>query len=66
MSKFHFNIQELVQGKFVINKVNIAFVFQVNCLGGFIYGIPLMNDLFKSFSKNVGFIGVATAFEDFE
>lgn len=66
MSKFHLNIQELVQGEFKINKVNLAFVFQVNCPGCFIYGIPLMNNLYKSFSNTVGFIGVATAFEDFE
>lgn len=66
MSKFHLNTQELVQGEFIINKVNIAFVFQVNCPGCFIYGIPIMNNLYKSFSDKVGFIGVATAFEDFE
>jgi len=66
MSKFHLNIQELLQGKFEVNKVNIAFVFQVNCPGCFIYGIPMMNHLYKSFMDNVGFIGVGTAFEDFE
>lgn len=66
MSKFHLNTQELLQGEFKVNKVNIAFVFQVNCPGCFIYGIPMMNDLYKSFKHNVGFIGVATAFEDFE
>ncbi|MCR4029724.1 MULTISPECIES: hypothetical protein [Flavobacterium] len=66
MSKFHLNIQELIQGEFILNKVNIAFVFQVNCPGCFIYGIPIMNDLYKSFKDKAGFIGVATAFEDFE
>lgn len=66
MSKFHLNIQELVQGEFILNKVNIAFVFQVNCPGCFIYGIPIVNNLYQSFSDKVGFIGVATAFEDFE
>lgn len=66
MSKFHLKIQELIQGEFILNKVNIAFVFQVNCPGCFIYGIPVINNLYKSFSKTVGFIGVATAFEDFE
>jgi hypothetical protein len=66
MSKFHLNTQELLQGEFKVNKVNIAFVFQVNCPGCFIYGFPMMNDLYKSFKHNVGFIGVATAFEDFE
>lgn len=66
MSKFHLNIKELVQGEFKINKVNIAFVFQVNCPGCFIYGIPIVNKLYKSFNDKVSFIGVATAFEDFE
>ncbi|CAC9974585.1 TlpA family protein disulfide reductase [Flavobacterium panici] len=66
MSKFHLNIQKLVQGEFKIQKVNIAFVFQVNCPGCFIYGIPIINNLYRLFSSNVGFIGVATAFEDFE
>lgn len=66
MSKFHLNTQELLQGQFIINKVNIAFVFQVNCPGCFIYGIPIMNNLYRSFSDHVGFIGIATAFEDFE
>ncbi|WJS94596.1 hypothetical protein NYQ10_21170 [Flavobacterium johnsoniae] len=66
MSKFHLNIKELVQGEFKINKVNIAFVFQVNCPGCFIYGIPITNELYRLFSDKVGFIGIATAFEDFE
>lgn len=66
MSKFHLNTQELVQGEFIIKKVNVAFVFQVNCPGCFIYGIPMVNNLYRLFQKDIGFIGVATAFEDFE
>ncbi|WP_433831982.1 hypothetical protein [Flavobacterium anhuiense] len=66
MSKFHLNIQELVQGEFTNKKVNIAFVFQVNCPGCFIYGFPTMNDLYSAFNEKIGFIGVATAFEDFD
>ncbi len=66
MSKFYLNTEELVQGEFVPKKVNIAFVFQVNCPGCFIYGIPIINNLYRLFQKDVGFIGVATAFEDFE
>jgi hypothetical protein len=66
MSKFHLNTQKLVQGELALKKVNVAFVFQVNCPGCFIYGIPLINTLYQSFHDKVGFIGVATAFEDFE
>jgi hypothetical protein len=66
MSKFHLNIQEVAQGQFNVQKVNLAFVFQVNCPGCFIYGIPIVNKLYKSFNHKIGIIGVATAFEDFE
>lgn len=66
MSKFHLNTQKLVQGELTIKKVNLAFVFQVNCPGCFIYGIPIINTLYESFQDKAGFIGVATAFEDFE
>ena len=66
MSKFHLNIQEVAQGQFNLQKVNLAFVFQVNCPGCFIYGIPIVNKLYKTFNHKIGIIGVATAFEDFE
>jgi hypothetical protein len=66
MLKFHLNTQKLVQGELIIKKVNLAFVFQVNCPGCFIYGIHIINTLYDSFHDKVGFIGVATAFEDFE
>jgi len=66
MAKFHLNTQKLVQGESTLKKVNLAFVFQVNCPGCFIYGIPIINNLYQSFQDKVGFIGVATAFEDFE
>ena len=66
MSKFHLNAGEILQGEFKKNKVNIAFVFQVNCPGCFIYGFPIMNHLYKLFNDKVGFIGVGTAFEDFQ
>lgn len=65
MPKFHLHIQELAQGEFDKKKINFAFVFQVNCPGCFIYGIPLVNNLYLKYSKNVGFIGISTAFEDF-
>ena len=66
MSKFHLNTQGLVQGELTIKKVNLVFVFQVNCPGCFIYGIPIVNNLYQLFQDKVGFIGLATAFEDFE
>jgi len=66
MNTFKLNIGSLVQGTFNLKAVNIAFVFQVNCPGCFIYGFPATNYLYQHFKKEVGFIGVSTAFEDFE
>lgn len=66
MPLFYLHTQKPVQGKFELKKINLAFVFQVNCPGCFIYGIPLVNELFKQYENEIGFIGVSTAFEDFE
>lgn len=66
MQTFQLNIQPELQGKFVAKSLNLAFVFQVNCPGCFIHGIPLINQLYEAFGNDVGFIGVSTAFEDFE
>lgn len=66
MAKFHLKFGKLLQGKFELRKVNVAFVFQVNCPGCFIYGIPIMNEVYRSLRDEAGFIGVATAFEDFQ
>ncbi len=42
-------------------------VFQVNCPGCFLYGIPQANSLYEKFKdKNVKVLGVATAFEDYD
>ncbi len=57
--------QEL-QGKFTLGTLNFLFTFQVNCPGCFLYGIPLVNRLYHEFGKEVSFLGLSTAFEDFE
>lgn len=66
MSLFHLHTQRPLQGSFQIKNINMAFVFQVNCPGCFVYGIPVMNELFMKYENEIGFIGVSTAFEDFE
>lgn len=66
MRKFHLHTPKMLQGDFQLLKINVAFVFQVNCPGCFIYGIPLLNELFKKYEKEIGFISISTAFEDFE
>ena len=66
MNFFKLNLGPFIQGTLDLKPVNIAFVFQVNCPGCFIYGIPTMNTLYQKFKTKIGFIGVSTAFEDFE
>lgn len=42
-------------------------VFQVNCPGCFLYGMPEAIDLYKKYGdKGLTILGVATAFEDFD
>ena len=65
-------VSEWVQGgpaslKDYQGKVVVVEVFQVNCPGCFIYGIPEAIDTFQKYKNNdVMVLGLATAFEDFD
>ncbi len=49
------------------DKVVLVEVFQVNCPGCFLYGIPQAIDIYNKYRKDgVTVLGVATAFEDFD
>ena len=66
------NVSEWVQGgpislKENKGKVIVVEVFQVNCPGCFIYGIPEAIDTYEKYGKKGAVIlGLATAFEDFD
>lgn len=66
------HISEWVQGKPTnIDKekgnVVVVEVFQVNCPGCFMYGIPEAIDVYKKYRDNgLTVLGMATAFEDYE
>jgi hypothetical protein len=65
-------VSEWVQGQPITledlkGKVVVIEVFQVNCPGCFIYGLPEAIELSKTYStNNVAVLGLATAFEDFD
>jgi len=65
-------VSEWVQGNDINldqlrDNVVLVEVFQVNCPGCFMYGIPEAIEIFNKYkSKNVSVLGVATAFEDFD
>jgi thiol-disulfide isomerase/thioredoxin len=65
-------VSEWVQGgpislKDYQGKVVVVEVFQVNCPGCFVYGIPEAIDTFQKYkNKDVVVLGLATAFEDFD
>jgi hypothetical protein len=64
-------VSEWVQGgpislKDNLGKVIVVEVFQVNCPGCFIYGIPEAIDVYNKYKNNVVVLGLATAFEDFD
>lgn len=66
------NVSEWVQGKPTnIDKekgnVVVVEVFQVNCPGCFMYGIPEAIDIYNRYKdKGLTMLGMATAFEDYE
>jgi thiol-disulfide isomerase/thioredoxin len=65
-------VSEWVQGgpislKEYQGKVIVVEVFQVNCPGCFIYGIPEAIDTYQKYKNNGAVVlGLATAFEDFD
>ena len=65
-------VSEWIQGKPTnidkeINNVILVEVFQVNCPGCFMYGIPDAIKIFRKYNnRNVTVLGIATAFEDFD
>ena len=65
-------VSEWVQGgpvqlKDLLGDVVVIEVFQVNCPGCFIYGLPEAIDVFHKYDdKGVKVLGLATAFEDYD
>lgn len=66
MSKLLLKHDKLLQGNFEIGKYNFLFAFQVNCPGCFLYGIPFVNSLYTEYQDKINFLGLSTAFEDFD
>lgn len=68
MTHFNFSLEtdETLQGTFSPKKLNLLLTFQVNCPGCFIYAFPVMNTLYTKFKDELGFLGISTAFEDFD
>ena len=66
MQKLKLHHDSPLLGKYDLKKLNFLFVFQVNCPGCFFYGIPIVNRLYTEFGSQISFLGLSTAFEDFE
>jgi hypothetical protein len=61
------HLDRVLQGPFDLKPLNLLFVFQVNCPGCFLYGLPLVNKLHWKYRKSgLNILGLSTAFEDFD
>lgn len=58
--------EDPLQEEFVLSELNLLFTFQVNCPGCFNYGFPLVELLQEKYSNSISFLGLSTAFEDYE
>lgn len=60
-------VGEVLQGSWQLRRLNLLFVFQVNCPGCFLYGFRAVNNIHRTYSrKDFAVLGLSTAFEDFE
>jgi len=67
MGQFQLHYHNVLQGDFELKKINFLLVFQVNCPGCFLHAIPICNTLMENpKNSNIQFLGLSTAFEDFE
>lgn len=62
---FTLKFDKILQNKFEIRTYNVLLVFQVNCPGCLSHAIPLFNTLYHRYKKDVNFLALSTAFEDF-
>lgn len=66
MTKFHLRTEQVLQGDFTLQSLNLILIFQVNCPGCFIYALPLAATLQEKYCDRINILGLSTAFEDFE
>lgn len=67
MDVFQLQYSHVLQGDFRLAERNLLLVFQVNCPGCFLYALPLLAELHADYEgEGVQFLGLSTAFEDFE
>ena len=66
MTKFHLSTEQVLQGNFTPQFINLILIFQVNCPGCFIYALPLAAKLHEQYKDRINILGLSTAFEDFE
>ncbi|MEM9213790.1 MAG: hypothetical protein AAGD25_05535 [Cyanobacteria bacterium P01_F01_bin.150] len=66
MTKFYLQTEQVLQGNFSIQALNLVLIFQVNCPGCFIYALPLAANLHEKYGNRINILGLSTAFEDFD
>lgn len=61
--KLVLHIDQMLQGNFSLNELNLLFIFQLDCPGLYSYGIPQANALHRQFhQQGLSVLGLSTAF----
>ncbi|MGA0557477.1 hypothetical protein ACO2Q8_12545 [Larkinella sp. VNQ87] len=63
--KLFLRIDQMLQGSFSLNELNLLFIFQLDCPGLYSYGIPQANALHRQFhDQGLNVLGLSTAYDN--
>ena len=66
MSKLKLNHTDFLVGSFQPKDFNLLFVFQLSSPKAMLEAAPVFNDMYNQYKKEIGFVGLSTAIEDYK
>ena len=66
MAKLKLNHTDFLVGSFQPKKINLIFIFQLSSPKAMLEAAPVFNDMYNQYKKEIGFVGLSTAIEDYK